>query len=102
MHDVWLRGLGDSDGAGKNDSAHVGLDGNEIVSSSGMTGFNSNWSWSNSLMNNSRSVIDIPAPGIYTLNLWMREDGLIIDKIVITNDAGFTPDSFGPPESSRQ
>ena len=35
-------------------------------------------------------------PGVNMVNLWMREDGLAIDKFVITSDPDFSPEGFGP------
>lgn len=48
-----------------------------------------------------RSRFEVPAPGTYTVNLWMREDGQIVDKLLITTDPAFVPSGAGPAESSR-
>ncbi len=104
-HYVWIRGLGDSDGASVNDSIHVGLDGAAVNTSDNISGFNSNWSWTNTTMDGAVAQIDVATLGEHTLNVWMREDGVIIDKIVITTDAGFDPvvsyGDAGPPESPQ-
>ncbi len=104
-HYVWIRGLGDSDGASVNDSIHVGLDGAAVNTSDKISGFNSNWSWTNTTMDGAVAQIDVATLGEHTLNVWMREDGVIIDKIVITTDAGFDPvvsyGDAGPPESPQ-
>ncbi len=34
------------------------------------------------------------------VSIWMREDGLILDKLVLTTDPGFTPAGSGPAESA--
>jgi hypothetical protein len=39
--------------------------------------------------------------GVQALNLWMREDGLYIDKILLTSDMGYVPAGMGPAESPR-
>ncbi|MEM1173883.1 MAG: chitobiase/beta-hexosaminidase C-terminal domain-containing protein, partial [Pseudomonadota bacterium] len=48
---------------------------------------------------------EVTTPGVHTVNVWMREDGLIVDKLVLTTDAGFDPVAVfgdqGPPESPR-
>jgi hypothetical protein len=46
------------------------------------------------------SEIVIPYPGIHKIHVYMREDGTIIDKIVITDTPG-VPSEDGPPESER-
>jgi hypothetical protein len=46
------------------------------------------------------SEIVIPHPGIHKIHVFMREDGTIIDKIVIT-DTQSVPSGNGPPESNR-
>ena len=33
------------------------------------------------------ATINVATPGLHTLNLWMREDGLEVDKVVLTTDA---------------
>jgi lysophospholipase L1-like esterase len=96
-HYVWIRGLGDSDGASKNDSMHVGLDGLAVSTADRITNFNSSWTWTNTAMGTDPVArIDVTTPGTHTLNLYMREDGLIVDKIVLTTDPGLDPAAFGP------
>jgi hypothetical protein len=48
-----------------------------------------------------RSKFEIPAPGLYTINFWMREDGQIVDKFLITTNINFSPTGAGPAESAR-
>lgn len=40
------------------------------------------------------------SPGIHTLTLWMREDGAIVDKMVL-NASGVRPTGIGPAESPQ-
>ncbi|MEM7292685.1 MAG: hypothetical protein AAF420_04690, partial [Pseudomonadota bacterium] len=96
---VWVRGLGDSDGSSENDSVHVGFDNQAISTSDRMTIFNSTWTWSNATLDGVPSTMVIPAPGVYTVNIWMREDGLIVDKLVLSLDSGFVPTGTGPAET---
>jgi hypothetical protein len=48
-----------------------------------------------------RSRFEITQAGVHTINLWMREDGQIIDKILVTTDPTFVPTGAGPSESPR-
>jgi hypothetical protein len=41
----------------------------------------------------------VPTAGRHVFNVWMREDGTIIDKIVLTSNSGYTPTGTGPAES---
>ena len=43
---------------------------------------------------------EVPHAGLHKINLWMREDGAMVDKIVITS-SGQRPKDNGPPESPR-
>ncbi|NJM14463.1 MAG: carbohydrate-binding protein [Bacteroidales bacterium] len=45
--------------------------------------------------------VDITSPGAHVLNIWMREDGSNIDKIVVTTNASYVPSGNGPSESPR-
>ena len=43
---------------------------------------------------------EVPHAGLHKINLWMREDGAMIDKIIITT-SGQLPEDKGPAESPR-
>ncbi|MHC4628652.1 MAG: discoidin domain-containing protein, partial [Planctomycetota bacterium] len=101
-HYVWVLAWG-PDGGG--DSCHVGLDGEETPDSSQMSsGWNNGYQWSNGRYQlPPPSRIDIPSAGVHTLDVWVREDGLIVDKIVLTTNPDFSlsGNEPGPPESPR-
>ncbi len=67
---------------GGSDSVHVGL--NRAPASAaglGLTGFiTTTYGWYG-LTNGISTTVNIPAPGLYTFYLWMREDGMIVDRI---------------------
>lgn len=93
-HYVWLRGLATNS---SNDSAHVGLNG-QAVDSADRIDFSTSgdWGWTNDTMDNVRAEIDIPGPGDYTVNVWMRESGLLLDRVLLTSDPDFVPSGVGP------
>ena len=85
----FLKAAGDT---GADNSAYVGVD---DVPASWWINVPSDgqWHWDN-------QSITIPAPGEYDVCVWMREDGLYIDRLVLTLDPSLVPnDSL--PESSR-
>lgn len=86
-HYVWIRSLktGNTD-----DSVHVGIDGNGSSSGRNMTfsGSSDSWNWSHS-----NRIIEVPSPGMHEINLWMREDGARIDRILLTTNATYIPDN---------
>jgi len=94
---LWLRGNAES---GTEDSVHLGLDGKETSSATALTISIGKWGWSRRTMANVNGSIDVTA-GLHSLNLWMREDGAIVDRILLTPDAKFVPKDQGPPETSR-
>jgi hypothetical protein len=96
-HYVWIRGFGAS---GNDDSCHVGLDAQETLSGQFMSGWNVKYVWSNTA-EGGRATIEVASPGVHALSLWMREDGFIADKIVVTTNPDYTPTDDGPPESPR-
>ncbi len=97
-HHVWLRGLGPS---GSDDSVHVGLDGVVVPTSDRITNFPPAWGWSNATVDGPVATLEIATPGVHTLNVWMREDGVQLDRLLLTTDAAYTPAGAGPPESPR-
>ncbi|MHC4583891.1 MAG: hypothetical protein ACYS3N_05140, partial [Planctomycetota bacterium] len=100
-HYVWILAWGES---GSDDSCHVGLDGEETPDSSQMSGWNNDYEWNNGRYEFSGvSQFEVSTLGVHTLNLWVREDGLIVDKIVLTTNPDFSlsGNEPGPPESPR-
>jgi hypothetical protein len=99
-HYVWVLGYAPT-GAGTDDSCHVGLDNTETTTSDRMTGWGTAYSWHKNTMDNVDATINITAAGLHTINVWMREDGFVIDKILLTTNAAYVPTGTGPAESIR-
>ena len=86
---VWIRGYaGDASSAG----LYVGLNGVSPVNARVDLPQYNTWSWSNSAAGSAVPVsVNIPAAGTYTLNLWMRNSGLDIDRLLLTRNPNFSP-----------
>ncbi|MBI5415287.1 MAG: fibronectin type III domain-containing protein, partial [Candidatus Omnitrophica bacterium] len=98
-HYIWVRGIGATTA---DDSVHAGLDGQALTTSDKITGFTTSWTWSKTTADASAvATINVATTGEHTLNLWMREDGVVIDKIVVTSSATYTPSGTGPAESPQ-
>ena len=94
---VWLRGYPNN---ASSDSAYVGVDpGGQVVAVTGFTP--DEWSWANVKVDNTVATMTITSTGLYTVNLWMREDGLRIDRLLLTTDTTYVPTGEGPLESPR-
>lgn len=92
---VWLRALGPNGGS---NSVHLGLDGNPVQTGENITvSITGDYVWTDGM----KTPIEISKTGLHTVNLWMRESGTIIDKIVLSNDPGFTPMAKGPDDASE-
>jgi PKD repeat protein len=99
-HYVWLRGLGTNSSG---NSAHLGLDGQANTSADRIDfSATGNWIWTNDTMDAVRATLDVPTPGEHTVNVWMREDGLRLDRVLLATDASFAPSGTGPAESPIQ
>jgi hypothetical protein len=97
-HYVWVRGIGAN---GNDDSVHVGINGAENTTADRITGFGTGWTWTKSTMDGPVATINVATTGIHTINLWMREDGTIVDKLVLTTSSTYTPSGTGPVETTR-
>jgi fibronectin type 3 domain-containing protein len=100
-HYVWIRG---SRADGSDDSCHAGIDGAANTTADRISNFPSAnaWSWTGTTMDaTSRATIQVASTGLHTVNIWMREDGFRIDKIVLTTSSAFTPSGTGPAQSPR-
>ncbi len=97
-HYIWLRGVG----AGSSDnSVTVGLNGVATTGGENVaTPTGSAYGWTNSDSTSTARVINVPSVGMYMLNVWMREDGVVVDKLILTVNSAFTrPTGNGPAES---
>jgi hypothetical protein len=87
---IWVRTQEPGD---RDDSVHIGLD-RTLLSDGGIGvagGGDSSWGWSNNVKRGGMVRIDVTSPGVHTVNIWMREDGTPLDKIIVTDDPGYTP-----------
>lgn len=83
---IFVRGRPETPSQGGNDSFHAGFNGNAVtLSGTGFTGFSddaNNFHWRR---------WDTPvnlAAGQHTLNIWMREDGMVVDRVMLSTDSG--------------
>ncbi len=95
---IWIQGCG---ATGNDDSCHAGLDGLEITTCDTLSGWNAKYVWSNTSSDGPRSTFEVSTVGVHTLNIYMREDGFIVDRVLLTTNAGYTPTGDGPTESPR-
>ena len=96
---VWVRGSGPT---GSDDSIHVGLNGLAVDTADRMSFLkDGTWQWSNATSDGPVATITVTQAGVQTVNVWMREDGVRIDKILLTLSSSYTPAGTGPAESAR-
>jgi len=84
---------------GMSDSLHVGLDGAAIASADRINIFPTTFAWQNNTADGIVATIDVPTTGLHTINVWMREDGVVFDKLVLTPSSTFMPSGTGPAET---
>ena len=103
-HYLWVRG-GDPTAGGAGDSVHAGINGQTTPTATQISGaptFNvTGWNWVGNINGDTRTRIEVPSAGTHTVNFWMREDGFLMDKIILTTDSAFTPSGTGPAESEQ-
>lgn len=96
---IWARALGPN---GNGDTFHAGLDGTGPASADRVMGFNTAWKWSRSTMDNVSASITVATPGLHTVHVWIREDGLLLDKLLLrTSNSSTAPSGTGPSQSLR-
>jgi hypothetical protein len=100
----YVRGYSPAPGANQSDAIHAGLNGMAVtnVSGSGLGNFNQSYTWRNHSNSGQDTTITIPAPGFYTINLWMQEDGTVVDRLWLSLVQNVIPNgnsSAGPAES---
>ena len=95
---VWVRAKAASN---DDDSLHIGLNGVPVASGERIEQIFDFWTWSSVRGDASRAFVDVPAAGEHVVDVWMREDGVVIDKILLTTDADFEPEGQGLVESRQ-
>ena len=99
IHYIWIRGYGQD---GNSDSCHAGINGEDVQSAYRFWSFTTSYTWLNVTDSDPpRRYIEVPSAGVHTVNVWMREDACIVDKIVLTTNPDYTPTDEGPEESHR-
>ncbi|MCP4362682.1 MAG: PKD domain-containing protein, partial [Chloroflexi bacterium] len=97
---IWLHGYVPN-AAG--DSVYVGLDHQTPVGLSDFTP--RTWAWSNGQISGPHpavpATLTVDTPGPHTLNVWMREDGFLLDRILLVTDTTYLPSGPGPAESNQ-
>ncbi|HYF62086.1 MAG TPA: malectin domain-containing carbohydrate-binding protein, partial [Herpetosiphonaceae bacterium] len=93
---VWARAWA-SDGSAN--SLHAGLDG---AASPGADRLSSAtfgaWAWFRTTLDGTDAQLTVGA-GAHALNIWMREDGLRLDRVLLTTDPNYIPSGAGPAQS---
>jgi lysophospholipase L1-like esterase len=98
-HYVWIRALAHSH---KSDSLYVGLDGGTAAAAavSGLNVDGVTWTWTKKTQTSAIATINVTSPGLHTINVWMRESGIVLDKLVLTTSSSYTPTGTGPAETA--
>ena len=97
-YSVWVRSMAPDAGG---DSLHVSLDGGAPSSGADLTGFTNEWDWSR-VTPTSNATLDLSTTGEHTLEAYMREDGLRVDRVLLITDTNYIPTDTGPAESPFQ
>ncbi len=94
---VWILGWGRGE---SDNSCHVGLDGKAQDGCDRLGEWPAEeWAWLNDTHDGEPAMLEVKEAGVKTLNVWMREDGFVLDKILLTLDPAYTPKDKGPAES---
>lgn len=94
---VWVRGM---KADGSSDSVHVGLDGQANTTADRTQILGTGFNWNRNRVGGGIATLVVPSAGVHTVNIWMREDGVRIDKLIVTDDANYTPTGDGPAVST--
>lgn len=98
---TWYAWIRTKSSTNVDDSIHLGLNGVPTTYGAAGMGLNTgSYVWQNKLTNGTVVTFNVPSAGVHTLNLWMREDGVIMDKIVLSKSSSFTPSGTGPAETT--
>ena len=94
-HYVWVRGSAPS---ADSNLVHLGLDG---VADANAANIDIPSPWQQLNWSSGSHTVNVSSLGTHNVTLWMGEDGVVIDKIVLTTDANYVPTGEGPAESGE-
>jgi len=97
---VWIHAFARTS---SNDSVHVTLDGVARGSTDAQE-FVANeeaYQWSGIERSDDPQLLTVREPGVHYVSIWIRESGLIVDKVVMTLDHDFVPEGHGPDETGK-
>lgn len=85
----------------ENDEVYCGMNG-KIFKETSLLQFSTatEWSWSDSSQTG-KMTFQVMKSGTNVLNLWVADDGIFIDKIIITQDSTYVPLEKGPSETEK-
>jgi hypothetical protein len=97
---VWVRMYAPNSSG---NTVHVGIDGDAGSSSDDITtSTTGSWVWTRTRSGLFAQTARISASaGAHTLHIWAGEDGVNVDRIILTTDSGYTPNGNGPAQSQR-
>lgn len=96
---LWIRGLAATTA---DNSLHITLDNATASTSENLTLAATNayvWGNTDASTGGVLRTFNVSSIGAHTLSIWMREDGLVVDKLLISSNAGYIPTGSGPAES---
>jgi len=82
---VWVRAQAENS---SQNSFHLGLNGAMTVNGVEVPD-GQGWVWVS-------DKIEIPELNVYTINCWMHEAGICVDKLILTTDPNYVPSVYGP------
>jgi hypothetical protein len=97
---VWIRGMAWSG----SDTCIPGIDGTGWAGNANPAGSlwvpvvsPVDWTWGGADGLASEPITVAGEAGPHTVGIWLREDGIILDKILLTTDGDYVPTALGPP-----
>ncbi|MEM6391199.1 MAG: LamG-like jellyroll fold domain-containing protein [Planctomycetota bacterium] len=88
---IWVYGRARASQEATSDSVHVGLNQTPNPAGEEISISYSTPQWSNTGFFGDRRYVVVPQAGFHDISVWMREDGFIFDRILLTPDPDYDP-----------
>ncbi len=85
-HYVWIRGYAFTN---TDDSLHAGIDGTTNTAANITLSQYGVWQWTRTNTVAGVATLTVNSTGVHTFSLWMREDGMRVDRILLTTNNNF-------------
>ncbi|HOU92469.1 MAG TPA: hypothetical protein PLU22_15555, partial [Polyangiaceae bacterium] len=88
---VWVRGRAGGSTVATSDTVHIGIDDTVPASAASVGPFGVAYGWVGALSTGGRATLSVASKGNHEIDVYMAEDGFVVDMVYLTQNGAFSP-----------